>query len=248
MADFFLLHISHLTIFLLLFECAWFGHRQDISMLEDKKAKDRGDAANQEAPHVLPENATSIEEQKVAQERQQDEDEAEKRKTGAVALSTYSLYLKSTGKWLSAWVFTSLVLMQLSRNAGDAWLSKWSEAPLPTPEVYPIVYVALAALNSLFTLARAFLFAKGGLVAAKVVHNKLVLGRPCWFLGNTPVIRLNTPPSVFFLFFFFYLFLFFFYSILQTSQLNNQCQIFLLRYHSTGACSQSIFIGRLLHR
>lgn len=37
-----------------------------------------------------------------------------------------------------------------------------------------MVYVAMAAINTVFTLARAFLFAYGGVVAAKDLHERLL--------------------------------------------------------------------------
>jgi ATP-binding cassette subfamily C (CFTR/MRP) protein 10 len=39
---------------------------------------------------------------------------------------------------------------------------------------YLLLYVGVTVANTLFTLSRAFLFAYGGLVAARFLHNKLI--------------------------------------------------------------------------
>ena len=52
------------------------------------------------------------------------------------------------------------------------------------------IYLILGGLNSLLTLIRAFSFAKGGLVASKNLHSKLMNSilsvHPSWFNANPP--------------------------------------------------------------
>ncbi|XP_060078893.1 ATP-binding cassette sub-family C member 10-like [Ylistrum balloti] len=58
---------------------------------------------------------------------------------------------------------------------------------------YLTVYGCLAGANSLFTLARAFLFAYGGICAAKILHHKLlekILRAPMSFFDITPIGRI----------------------------------------------------------
>ncbi|XP_064623538.1 ATP-binding cassette sub-family C member 10-like [Lineus longissimus] len=58
---------------------------------------------------------------------------------------------------------------------------------------YLTVYGCLAAGNSLFTLLRAFLFAYGGICAAKIVHSDLlksILQAPITFFDTTPIGRI----------------------------------------------------------
>ncbi|XP_073732038.1 ATP-binding cassette sub-family C member 10 [Misgurnus anguillicaudatus] len=58
---------------------------------------------------------------------------------------------------------------------------------------YMSVYGSLAAANTLFTAARAFLFAYGGICAATIVHKRLlssVLKAPMTFFDTTPLGRI----------------------------------------------------------
>lgn len=88
--------------------------------------------------------------------------------------------------------------MQTSRNLTDWWLSFWVSNAAPANSTrnessflllslpnyfieidsevkyYLSVYIAFAALNSLFTFFRAFLFAYGGVCAASKVHKLLL--------------------------------------------------------------------------
>lgn len=91
--------------------------------------------------------------------------------------------------------------MQASKNLSDAWLSKWTinstndhnnsyessflygprqvldledDADKANTRYYLTVFVSLAGINTIFTLCRAFLFAYGGVVAAKNLHSSLL--------------------------------------------------------------------------
>ncbi|KAK6181779.1 hypothetical protein SNE40_009566 [Patella caerulea] len=58
---------------------------------------------------------------------------------------------------------------------------------------YLMIYGCLAGANSIFTLARAFLFAFGGIQAAQVLHKKLlasILNAPVTFFDTTPLGRI----------------------------------------------------------
>jgi len=62
-----------------------------------------------------------------------------------------------------------------------------------TVTFYLVVYGGLAVANTIFTLFRAFLFAYGGICAAKVLHSRLlksILSAPVSFFDVTPIGRI----------------------------------------------------------
>ncbi|KNC50258.1 multidrug resistance-associated protein [Thecamonas trahens ATCC 50062] len=123
--------------------------------------------------------------------------EEEARAEGALALSTYTRYGRMMGLTNCVGLTCAMVAMQASRNVTDWWLAYWVGAlrrgEAQSLSFYLGVYAGLAVVNSAATLARAFLFARGGIVAAKRMHAELldgVLGAPLAFFGNHPVGRL----------------------------------------------------------
>uniref|UniRef100_A0A914YMM3 Uncharacterized protein n=1 Tax=Panagrolaimus superbus TaxID=310955 RepID=A0A914YMM3_9BILA len=135
----------------------------------------------------------------------------EESRAGTVKLGVYWSYLRATGYALSIAIASSIIIMQISKNLSDAWLSKWTvnsttnenytfdkeytvpvifkdlSYPLGERSSLPIkdedwdrtkyfltVYVILAAINTLITLIRAFLFALGGIISARKLHQKLL--------------------------------------------------------------------------
>lgn len=136
----------------------------------------------------------------------------EKKDTGSIEFKIYLKYFSAIGYILMPLILISIVLMQGSRNLVDLWLSYWvsnlsnnstnaSVVEVPVVEFpendstmfYITVYCALAGANSIFTLFRAFLFAFGGLAAAKKMHDKLlttVVLAKTYFFDTTPVGRI----------------------------------------------------------
>ncbi|KAK9507365.1 hypothetical protein O3M35_007238 [Rhynocoris fuscipes] len=119
----------------------------------------------------------------------------EDRATGSLDWEVYGSYFMAIGFCLWPLIILSVILMQTSRNAVDWWLSYWvtnfnSSNTNHTPHIdfilqapiddendtkfYIMVYASIAGLNTIFTLFRAFLFAYGGLTAAKRLHKKLL--------------------------------------------------------------------------
>ncbi|XP_066599672.1 ATP-binding cassette sub-family C member 10 isoform X2 [Prorops nasuta] len=118
--------------------------------------------------------------------------------TGTVQLGVYTKYAKAVGYYLILSIFLSMVLMQISKNITDLWLSYWvthiNDTSLINSTItregklfdiyssylkndsnyFLIIYGFLAAINSIFTLIRAFIFAYGGLQAATVLHKQLL--------------------------------------------------------------------------
>ncbi|KAL0415431.1 UNVERIFIED_CONTAM: ABC transporter C family member 13, partial [Sesamum latifolium] len=92
----------------------------------------------------------------------------------------------------------SAILMQASRNGNDLWLSFWvdttgsSESKYSTT-FYLVILSIFCVVNSSLTLMRAFLFAFGGLRAAKRVHDQLLhnlIDAPVSFFDQTPTGRI----------------------------------------------------------
>ena len=50
----------------------------------------------------------------------------EERQSGTVRIGVYNSYLKATGYCLSFFIAVFIILMQVSKNLSDAWLSKWT--------------------------------------------------------------------------------------------------------------------------
>lgn len=149
-----------------------------------------------------------------------DEDDADTRSVDSVmvdenkeqgSLSPHVLYFywKAMTGPVGIAVLTSLVLMQASRNCSDMWLAHWvtvtnvnssvvnqtdstTEAPLDR-NFYLGIYVGFAVANTLFTLARAFIFAFAGIKAAKFIYNLIttrVFHARFQFFDVTPLGRI----------------------------------------------------------
>ncbi|XP_046989951.1 ATP-binding cassette sub-family C member 10 isoform X2 [Schistocerca americana] len=126
--------------------------------------------------------------------------EEEERETGAVAWNVYASYWKAVGHFLAVAVLLSVTGMQTSRNLTDCWLGYWvtqaSNNNVSTDQdqnFYLTVYGSLAASNLIFTLARAFLFAWGGIQAAVIIHRRLlnvIIRAKVSFFDTTPLGRI----------------------------------------------------------
>ena len=152
--------------------------------------------------------------------------EPEERMSGAVAFNVYHYYVKTTGYILSLVILLSLFLMQGSKTLTDWYLVYWihndqahNSTLAPFYEVHADLYenelggwtpmmigltflevfIILGGINSFLTLVRSFSFAKGGLVAAFNMHEKLLTSvlnvRPAWFDKNPPGRILNRFSS-----------------------------------------------------
>uniref|UniRef100_A0AAR2M1E5 ATP-binding cassette, sub-family C (CFTR/MRP), member 10 n=1 Tax=Pygocentrus nattereri TaxID=42514 RepID=A0AAR2M1E5_PYGNA len=146
----------------------------------------------------------------------------EQKQTGGLAMTVYQSYWRAVGGCTAMSVLISLFLMQGSKNVSDWWLSYWisnlkangselvsltagslsstvllfSESPFGNMsselKFYMTVYGSLAAANTVFTAARAFLFAYGAICAATVIHKRLldsVLKATMIFFDTTPLGR-----------------------------------------------------------
>ena len=126
--------------------------------------------------------------------------EEESRERGRVKSAVYKQYVKAVGTSLSASIAVSMTLMQVSKNMTDVWLAEWvtaekgdNKTDSDVVDFYLPVYGGIAGANSLFSLARAFLFAYGGICAARNVHKRLfgvVMEAKTSFFDTTPVGRI----------------------------------------------------------
>ncbi|XP_069116797.1 ATP-binding cassette sub-family C member 10-like [Argopecten irradians] len=97
----------------------------------------------------------------------------------------------------SSWASGTELQFTYNRYALPADLGSTNNSSTPDSEddikFYLTVYGCLAGANSLFTLARAFLFAYGGICAARILHHKLlekILRAPMSFFDVTPIGRI----------------------------------------------------------
>ena len=152
----------------------------------------------------------------------QDEDD-EVQETGVVKFGMYKFYANAVGRFLCPLIFISLVLMEGSKNSTDIWLAKWvsnetnsrnrsfhydtnddnsstGKGNHSNEEVkyYLSVYAGIAGANSIFAIIRSFLFAYGGICAAKIVHQKLlksIVKGKFVFFDTTPTGRILNRVS-----------------------------------------------------
>jgi ATP-binding cassette subfamily C (CFTR/MRP) protein 10 len=130
--------------------------------------------------------------------------EAESRARGSILSRVLRAYLSFIGWTMCAVIVLSMFLMQGTRNACDWWLSYWveqatraesggSSEDADDAHYYLRVFAYLAAANSAAALFRAFIFAYGGLRAARVLFHTLlaaVLKAPVAFFDANPVGRI----------------------------------------------------------
>ncbi|GMS80294.1 hypothetical protein PENTCL1PPCAC_2469, partial [Pristionchus entomophagus] len=142
----------------------------------------------------------------------------EEKMEGAVKRSVYQSYIDATGRLLVFSILTAIIGMQIFKNTADWWLTKWTEGQKNGTEVKSVrglvsgpresnllsdeefdrsvhfltVYTAIAGANTILTLIRAFLFAKGGIVSAQRLHQDLLhklLSAPLSWWDRTPTGR-----------------------------------------------------------
>ena len=70
--------------------------------------------------------------------------------------------------------------MQVSRNYTDVFLAHWVTSQSAggfdnaTVSKYLSIYGGIAAVNAVFSFLRSFLFAYGGICAARILHQRLL--------------------------------------------------------------------------
>eukprot|EP00475_Leptophrys_vorax_P037463 TRINITY_DN6464_c0_g1_i6.p1 TRINITY_DN6464_c0_g1~~TRINITY_DN6464_c0_g1_i6.p1 ORF type:complete len:900 (-),score=203.33 TRINITY_DN6464_c0_g1_i6:101-2800(-) len=121
--------------------------------------------------------------------------ETEKREAGHIDSKVISSYMSKVGIFTSILIALSIILMQASRNLNDWWVAVWvtdisSDSGRASFDLK--VLTVIAASNSIFTLVRSFIFAYGGIVAARRTFAELlenVLAAPVTFFEVNPLGR-----------------------------------------------------------
>nr|XP_040564251.1 ATP-binding cassette sub-family C member 10-like [Lepeophtheirus salmonis] len=124
--------------------------------------------------------------------------EEEMQETGVVAYRIYKKYWQAIGTYLAPTILISIFLMQVASNTTDLWLSHWVSTDnfqnnTEDTDHYIYVYSGLAVFHTILTLIRAFLFAYGGIHAAKIIHDLLLgvlLRAKIYFFDSTPAGRI----------------------------------------------------------
>ncbi|XP_050523511.1 ATP-binding cassette sub-family C member 10 [Daktulosphaira vitifoliae] len=109
----------------------------------------------------------------------------ENQEEGIVAFLIYKKYWSSVGNIVGSFVIFFLLIMQISRNISDFWLSHWvNEMSIQKKnnqlldeddnKYYLYIYSVIGAFNSVATFFRAFLFAYGGIKACTKIHDCLL--------------------------------------------------------------------------
>jgi len=121
-----------------------------------------------------------------------------------ITLVAMQLTRNLTDVWLAHWISaqsnsSSPNISQPNLTIGSEWRLANGSGPANGSDIdinaryYLSVYGIIAVSNSFFTLLRAFLFAYGGICAAKKVHTKLlrvILRAKMFFFDNTPTGRI----------------------------------------------------------
>lgn len=122
--------------------------------------------------------------------------EEEKRNMGTIDSSVLNEYIKRLGKYLFIYIILSLILMQASKNGNDIWTTYWVNniSSKTSDSLFNLKILAIiSGLNSFFTLIRSFLFAYGGIKAAKKTFVDLlerVVNAPVGFFESNPLGRI----------------------------------------------------------
>ncbi|EGZ17033.1 multidrug resistance protein ABC superfamily [Phytophthora sojae] len=119
--------------------------------------------------------------------------EEEHRESGVVDWHVWKSYSLSVGWGLSVVILLSVAAMQVSRNSLDWWIAVYTNGKHSiSPREFAMVLLYIAGANIAAVFFRSFLFAYGGLRAARATYNKLVrsvFAAPLRFFERTPTGR-----------------------------------------------------------
>lgn len=133
-------------------------------------------------------------ESKDSHDDSESEDHAEEhRESGVVNLRVWKAYASSIGWPLSLTILLSVVVMQVSRNGLDWWIGVYTNSHSVSPRVFADTLLWITFVNCTAVFFRSFLFAFGGLSAARSVYSRLVtsiFSASLSFFDATPVGRI----------------------------------------------------------
>ncbi|RLN72029.1 hypothetical protein BBJ28_00010550 [Nothophytophthora sp. Chile5] len=121
-------------------------------------------------------------------------EEEEHREAGVVDWHVWKAYALAVGWALSGAILLSVAVMQVSRNSLDWWIAVYTNGKHAiTPHEFATVLLYIAGANVGAVFLRSFLFAFGGLRAARATYTTLVssvFAAPLRFFERTPVGRI----------------------------------------------------------
>lgn len=120
----------------------------------------------------------------------------EERATGDIPWAVYVAYVRNGGGW-HLWI-SIIVLTLLSQVAGigiNLWLTAWTQNRFPTFGIsfYLGIYFALGAAMAVLLFIGGLLFAYGGMLASRGIHEKAIsklIRAPVSFFDRTPAGRI----------------------------------------------------------
>ncbi|KAG7398882.1 Multidrug resistance-associated protein 6 [Phytophthora boehmeriae] len=166
-----------------------------MSLLESSPAND--EVKNKAGIDDLLTPATKSQEKQAAQneenEEENKEEDEEHRESGVVRWHVWKAYSLSVGLILSITILLSVAAMQISRNSLDWWIAVYTNGKHAiTPQEFATVLLYITGMNIAAVFIRSFLFAYGGLRAARATYATLVrsiFGAPLRFFEHTPTGR-----------------------------------------------------------
>ncbi|XP_066936141.1 ATP-binding cassette sub-family C member 10-like isoform X2 [Clytia hemisphaerica] len=186
------------------------GPPEEVLDRKESSGKEKDAPTQQESHSTTDEDKEKRETDKLVEE--------EEKERGAVNLHVYASYWKAAGSLVSPAIVLFVCLMTASRYLADWWLAFWisEEKQYDETTVYSLyrteytfgnsskphhhdvkyylsVYATIAGTNSVLALIRAFLFAYGGVKAAKYFHTHLldtILKAPVIFFDTNPIGRI----------------------------------------------------------
>jgi len=158
------------------------------SSSEDEDSADAPSQADRTAKEELEEEA----EEDLQNQSAPKEDE-EHREAGVVGWHVWKAYSLDVGWTLSIVILLAVATMQVSRNSLDWWIAVYTNGRHSiTSSEFALVLLYIAGANIASVFFRSFLFAYGGLRAARATYNKLVssvFAAPLRFFERTPTGR-----------------------------------------------------------
>lgn len=124
---------------------------------------------------------------------QQDDDNEEHREAGVVNVHVWKAYASAIGWPLSLAILLAITVMQVSRNGLDWWIGVYTNSHSVTPLTFANTLLWITFVNCTSVFFRSFLFAWGGLSAARSVYRRLVssiFSASLSFFDATPVGRI----------------------------------------------------------
>jgi ATP-binding cassette, subfamily C (CFTR/MRP), member 10 len=117
----------------------------------------------------------------------------EHRVSGAVHFGVWIRYATAIGWPLAVAILVAVTIMQVSRNGLDWWIAVYTNSHSVTPHHFASMLLWITFVNCVAVFFRAFLFAYGGLQAARAIYADLVakiFRASLAFFDATPVGRI----------------------------------------------------------